>query len=61
MAQNLPAGLLVAGVFGQSRTHEYIFGGVTRILLLNCPHPLLLVPSSYLNVLGSRGFALLGG
>lgn len=43
-AQNLQAGVMVAGAFGRSRTHEYLFGGVTRNLLLNCPLPLLLVP-----------------
>ena len=42
-AQNLQAGVMVAGAFGRSRTHEYLFGGVTRNLLLNCPLPLLLV------------------
>ncbi|MFT6670958.1 MAG: nucleotide-binding universal stress UspA family protein [Afipia broomeae] len=43
-AQNLQAGFMVAGAFGRSRTHEYIFGGVTRNLLRSCPLPLLLVP-----------------
>ena len=40
-AQNLQAGIMVAGAFGRNRINEYLFGGVTRNLLLDCPLPLL--------------------
>lgn len=35
IAQRINAGLVVAGAFGHSRTREWIFGGVTRSLLMH--------------------------
>jgi nucleotide-binding universal stress UspA family protein len=40
-AQNLEAGFMVAGAFGRNRVNEYLFGGVTRNLLLKCPFPVV--------------------
>jgi nucleotide-binding universal stress UspA family protein len=34
IAQELGADLIVAGAFGHSRLREWVFGGVTRDLLL---------------------------
>jgi nucleotide-binding universal stress UspA family protein len=36
------AGLIVAGAYGHSRSHEWFFGGVTRDLLRHAPVPCLL-------------------
>jgi nucleotide-binding universal stress UspA family protein len=33
--------LIVAGAYGRTRLSEWIFGGVTRSLLLNSPVPCL--------------------
>lgn len=36
------ASAIVMGAYGHSRAHEYLFGGVTRALLKDCPVPLVL-------------------
>jgi nucleotide-binding universal stress UspA family protein len=41
-AQNLGAGLIVMGGYSHSRAAEFLFGGVTRALLKECPVPLLI-------------------
>jgi nucleotide-binding universal stress UspA family protein len=41
-ARSLGASYLVMGAYGHSRAREYLFGGVTRSLLKDCPIPLLL-------------------
>jgi nucleotide-binding universal stress UspA family protein len=41
-ARSLGASYLVMGAYGHHRVREYLFGGVTRSLLLECPMPLLL-------------------
>lgn len=41
-ARHLPAGLLVAGVYGQSRLKELFFGSVTRSLISAAPVPMFL-------------------
>ncbi|WP_374614821.1 universal stress protein [Sphingorhabdus sp.] len=38
----LEASTLVMGAYGHSRAREFLFGGVTRSLLRDCPLPLLL-------------------
>ena len=35
--------LLVMGAYGHSRMREYLFGGVTRYFLNDCPAPALLL------------------
>jgi len=37
------AQLLVMGAYGHSRMREYLFGGVTRYFLDDCPGPALLL------------------
>jgi nucleotide-binding universal stress UspA family protein len=41
-AQELGASYLVMGAYGHSRAREFLFGGVTRSLLKECPLPLIL-------------------
>lgn len=41
-AQGLGAAYLVMGAYGHSRAREFLFGGVTRSLLNDCPLPLIL-------------------
>jgi nucleotide-binding universal stress UspA family protein len=41
-AQMLKASYLVMGAYGHSRAREYLFGGVTRTMLKDCPLPLLI-------------------
>jgi nucleotide-binding universal stress UspA family protein len=41
-AQSLGASYLVMGAYGHHRVREYLFGGVTRSLLQECPLPLVL-------------------
>lgn len=41
-AEGLGAAWLVAGAYGHSRAREFLFGGVTRSLLKDCPLPLVL-------------------
>lgn len=40
-AQEKGAGYLVMGAYGHSRAREYLFGGVTRSVLEDCPLPLI--------------------
>lgn len=40
-AQGLGAAYLVMGAYGHSRAREFLFGGVTRGLLKECPLPLI--------------------
>jgi nucleotide-binding universal stress UspA family protein len=40
-AQGLGAAYLVMGAYGHSRAREFLFGGVTRSLLKECPLPLI--------------------
>jgi nucleotide-binding universal stress UspA family protein len=35
--------LLIMGAYGRSRMREFLFGGVTRYFLEDCPHPALLM------------------
>jgi nucleotide-binding universal stress UspA family protein len=41
-AENLGAGMIVMGGYSHSRAGEFLFGGVTRALLRECPIPLLI-------------------
>lgn len=41
-ARILSASSIVMGAYGHSRAREYLFGGVTRSMLKDCPLPLLL-------------------
>ncbi|MBP0617454.1 universal stress protein [Jiella mangrovi] len=41
-AKAVGAELIVAGAYGHSRLREYLFGGVTRQLIRDCPLPLLM-------------------
>jgi nucleotide-binding universal stress UspA family protein len=41
LAKQHHADLIVAGAYGRTRFSEWIFGGVTRHLLLNSPVPCL--------------------
>jgi nucleotide-binding universal stress UspA family protein len=41
-AQMLKASYLVMGAYGHSRAREYLFGGVTRHMLKDCPVPLFI-------------------
>jgi nucleotide-binding universal stress UspA family protein len=41
-AQMLKASYLVMGAYGHSRAREYLFGGVTRHMLKDCPVPILI-------------------
>lgn len=41
-AKGLGAAYLVMGAYGHSRAREFLFGGVTRSLLKECPLPLIL-------------------
>ena len=41
-AQGLGAAYLVMGAYGHSRAREFLFGGVTRSLLKECPLPMVL-------------------
>ena len=41
-AEGLDAGLIVMGGYGHSRAGEFLFGGVTRSLLKDCPIALLI-------------------
>jgi nucleotide-binding universal stress UspA family protein len=41
-ARRLPAGLMVAGVYGQAWYRELLFGSVTRRILAEVPAPLFL-------------------
>lgn len=41
-AQVLRAGYIVMGGYGHSRAREFLFGGVTRNLLTQCPVPLVM-------------------
>jgi nucleotide-binding universal stress UspA family protein len=40
-ATDAGAGLIVSGAYGHTRIREWVFGGVTRELLHNCPIPCL--------------------
>jgi nucleotide-binding universal stress UspA family protein len=40
-AQGLGASFLVMGAYGHSRAREFLFGGVTRSLLKDCPIPIV--------------------
>ena len=40
-ASNLGANMIVMGGYGRSRFREFVFGGVTRTLLVGCPLPLV--------------------
>jgi nucleotide-binding universal stress UspA family protein len=40
-AQGLGAAFLVIGAYGHARAREFLFGGVTRSLLKECPLPLI--------------------
>jgi nucleotide-binding universal stress UspA family protein len=42
LARQHRVNLIVAGAYGRTRLSEWIFGGVTRHLLLNSPIPCLL-------------------
>ena len=42
-AQKLGAELLIMGAYGRSRMREFLFGGVTRYFLEDCPRPALLM------------------
>ncbi len=42
VAEQLDADLLVAGAYGHSRFHEYIFGGATKELIADAPLPVLM-------------------
>jgi nucleotide-binding universal stress UspA family protein len=42
VADEAKAGLIVAGAYGRSRMREYVFGGVTRDLLMNAAVPCLM-------------------
>jgi nucleotide-binding universal stress UspA family protein len=35
--------LLIMGAYGRSRMREFLFGGVTRYFLEDCPRPALLM------------------
>lgn len=41
-AQVMGAGYIVMGGYGHSRAREFLFGGVTRTLLKECPIPLIM-------------------
>jgi nucleotide-binding universal stress UspA family protein len=41
-AQVMKAGYIVMGGYGHSRAREYLFGGVTRHMLMESPIPLVL-------------------
>jgi nucleotide-binding universal stress UspA family protein len=41
-AQVMGAGYIVMGGYGHSRAREFLFGGVTRTLLKDCPLPLIM-------------------
>jgi nucleotide-binding universal stress UspA family protein len=41
-AERMSADLIVAGAYGHTRLREWVFGGMTRGLLGNCPIPLLM-------------------
>ena len=41
-AQGLDAGIIVMGGYGHSRAGEYLFGGVTRALIKECPIALVM-------------------
>lgn len=41
-AQVMGAGYIVMGGYGHSRAREFLFGGVTRTLLRECPIPLIM-------------------
>jgi nucleotide-binding universal stress UspA family protein len=41
-AERMGADLVVAGAYGHTRLREWVFGGMTRGLLGNCPIPLLM-------------------
>jgi nucleotide-binding universal stress UspA family protein len=41
-AASLSASYLVMGAYGHSRAREYLFGGVTRSVLQDCPLPLVI-------------------
>lgn len=41
-AKVMGAGYIVMGGYGHSRAREFLFGGVTRTLLMECPIPLIM-------------------
>jgi nucleotide-binding universal stress UspA family protein len=41
-AEVMGAGYIVMGGYGHSRAREFLFGGVTRTLLQECPIPLIM-------------------
>jgi nucleotide-binding universal stress UspA family protein len=41
-AQSVDAGVIVMGAYGHSRAGEFLFGGVTRALIRNCPIALVM-------------------
>ncbi len=41
-AESLNASYIVMGAYGHSRAREFLFGGVTRTLLKDCPIPLIM-------------------